>query len=229
MNDSQPLLRWAGSKKRQFNSFKEYFPDDFETYAEPFAGSAAFLFRIGPRKAKISDINTDLFDFYHYVKQSPKELYSEFLKIPRNAETYYRIRTEFNSLPRGRTRTQYFYFLNRNCFNGIYRVNRQGAFNVPFSDDRVSPYLDVEEFERSCQVIARTKLYNKDFEPFCRNSISTGDFVFLDPPYYRIGSRIFNEYGISEFVPADFVRLTKLLNYLDRVGTKLRSLVNLTK
>jgi DNA adenine methylase len=220
MSESQPLLRWAGSKKRQFNSFKEYFPAHFETYAEPFAGSAAFLFRIGPRKAKISDINADLFDFYRYVKQSPKELYSEFRKIPRTAETYYRVRTKFNSLPRGRTRTQYFYFLNRNCFNGIYRVNRRGAFNVPFSDDRVSPYLDADEFERSCQIIARTKLYNKDFEPFCRASISTGDFVFLDPPYYRLGSRIFNEYGVSEFVPADFARLSELLDHLDRVGAK---------
>jgi DNA adenine methylase len=137
--EAQPLLRWAGSKKRQFHTLKEYFPARFETYAEPFAGSAAFLFRIGPPKAKINDINSDLYDFYRYAQRAPRELYSAFRKIPRTAKTYYRIREEFNSLTRGELRTQYFYFLNRNCFNGIYRVNREGAFNVPFSDDRVSP------------------------------------------------------------------------------------------
>jgi DNA adenine methylase len=211
--EAQPLLRWAGSKKRQFQTLKEYFPDQFETYAEPFAGSAAFLFRMGPPKAKISDINADLYDFYSYVQRSPNELYGAFRKIPRTAESYYRVRKKFNSLARGKLRTQYFYFLNRNCFNGIYRVNQQGAFNVPFSDNRVSPYLDAEEFERSCEIIARTKLFNKDFEPFCRKSISTGDFVFLDPPYYRLGSRIFNEYGVSEFVSEDFERLSRLLDH----------------
>ena len=218
--EAQPLLRWAGSKKRQFQTLKEYFPNKFETYAEPFAGSAAFLFRIGPPKAKISDINADLYDFYSYVQRSPNELYSAFRKIPRTAESYYSIRETFNSLARGKLRSQCFYFLNRNCFNGIYRVNQQGAFNVPFSDDRVSPYLEAEEFERSCEIIARTKLFNKDFEPFCRKSISTGDFVFLDPPYYRLGSRIFNEYGVSEFVSEDFERLSRLLGHLDRVGAK---------
>jgi DNA adenine methylase len=217
-HETQPLLRWAGSKKRQFNALKHLFPRSFETYIEPFAGSASFLFRLSPRRAKINDINADLYDFYREVKINPLRLYRAFLRIPRTAHRYYEIRTAFNSLERGRKRVTYFYFLNRNCFNGIYRINGSGQFNVPFSDQRVSPYPTLQQFIESCEVIRKAKVYNMDFEAFCRTSVSHGDFVYLDPPYYRTGSRIFNEYGFPIFTLDDFDRLDKTLRRLDRVG-----------
>lgn len=87
---AQPLLRWAGSKKRQFQTLKEYFPEEFETYAEPFAGSAAFLFRMGPSKAKISDINADLYDFYSACFMLDKSRYGEFSTPAWNRPMLYR-------------------------------------------------------------------------------------------------------------------------------------------
>lgn len=217
---AQPLLRWAGSKKRQFNVLSSYFPDCFATYVEPFAGSASFLFRMGPQNAKINDINFDLYDFYRYAQTSPKELYASFLRIPRTPDAYYTVRAKFNLAERSLKRAVYFYFLNRNCFNGIYRVNQSGAFNVPFSDDRVSPYLTTDEFDQSCQTLNRAQIHCADFEKFCRECVLAGDFVYLDPPYYRDGTRIFNEYGTSTFATSDFQRLGKLLNDLNRIGAK---------
>lgn len=220
INAAQPLLRWAGSKKRQFKVISLYFPSSFNTYIEPFAGSASFLFRMGPSKAKINDINSDLYDFYKYVQRNPRALHRDFLEIPRTAKTYYYVRRKFNALGRGSEKTTLFYFLNRNCFNGIYRVNKGGAFNVPFSDDRVSPYLTMDEFEASCRIVRRAKIFCSDFEKFCRRWTSKGDFVYLDPPYYRTGSRIFNEYGWPTFTSVDFRRLGQLLDHFDGIGAK---------
>jgi DNA adenine methylase len=215
-----PLLRWAGSKKRQFEEFRTLFPTSFDSYVEPFAGSAAFVFRLRPHKSKINDINSDLCDFYVWAQKEPEKLYSSFIKIRRSPSVYYEVRKKFNSLPRGFSRSVYFYFLNRNCFNGIYRTNKAGQFNVPFSNSRVSPYLGRDEFINSIEALQNCKIHNKDFEAFCRSFVSHGDFVFLDPPYYRDGSRIFNEYGASVFDSEDFCRLSGLLKHLDGIGAR---------
>jgi DNA adenine methylase len=149
-----------------------------------------------------------------------KKLYLEFARLKRTQENYYKIRANFNALPRGFKKTVYFYFLNRNCFNGIYRVNKQGEFNVPFSDSRVSPYLTLEEFRHSCDIISRSRIYNIDFEQFCLRKIKSNDFVYLDPPYYREGHRVFNEYDLVSFGPEDFERLDRVLQHLDKIGAK---------
>src|SRR5262249_18012383 len=156
------------------------------------------------KRSKLNDINSDLCDFYRLVQTEPRRLYSDFIKIKRTSAVYYHTRRRFNSLERGFRRSVYFYFLNRNCFNGIYRTNKDGHFNVPFSDSRVSPYLTLGEFRESAEAIRNCKIHNLDFEKFCRRSVASGDFVFLDPPYYRDGSRIFNEYGASVFSHDDF-------------------------
>jgi DNA adenine methylase len=217
---SPPLLRWAGSKKRQFSEYEKFFPRAFDTYVEPFAGSASFLFRLRPEKSKINDINSDLCDFYRYARARPRKLYADFVKIRRSASVYYDTRQQLSGLARGFKRAVYFYFLNRNCFNGIYRTNKFGNFNVPFSDSRVSPYLTLDEFQASTDAIRNCKISNDDFEIFCRRSVGCDDFVFLDPPYYRDGSRIFNEYGASVFAHGDFQRLAHLLCYLDEIGAR---------
>lgn len=215
-----PLLRWAGSKKRQFNSLKEFFPRSFNEYVEPFAGSAAFLFRLQPKSAKINDINTDLCNFYRHARRHPEEFYNAFIRLKRDSSTYYEARSQFNLLRDGFDKSVLFYFLNRNCFNGIYRINKHGSFNVPFSDERVSPYLSFDEFQQSCNVVRRAKIFSLDFEEFCLEHVSKDDFVFLDPPYYRSGSRIFNEYCTTTFGDRDFERLDNVLRTLNQRGAK---------
>ncbi len=177
----QPLLRWAGSKKRQFGVYSPHFPRHFVRYLEPFTGSAAFAFRLSSPQILLNDINIDLVDFYNYAGESPAKLYDVFTSYERSAEAYYEIRKTFNGHPRSIERSAMFYYLNRNCFTGIYRLNRSGEFNVPFSDSRVSPYLTRDQFLASSDVISKAIVSNGDFEVFCRSNVKAGDFLFIDP------------------------------------------------
>ncbi len=117
-----PLLRWAGSKKRQFGSISQFFPPSYKRYAEPFAGSAAFAFCLGTDKAILNDINVDLTSFYKDVTRDPTSFYKQFTDMPRGEACYYEVRSKFNSQRECSDRSVLFYYLNRNCFNGIHRV-----------------------------------------------------------------------------------------------------------
>jgi DNA adenine methylase len=215
-----PLLRWAGSKKRQFRKLEPFFPLEFKSYVEPFAGSAAFFFGLRPASAHLNDLNRDVTDFYKRARKDPSDFFRDFSRLRRTRTNYYRIREEFNSEKDRDRRAVLFYFLNRNCFNGIYRTNKNGEFNVPFSDDRVSPYLTESQFVNSAEQLRRARICNLDFEAFCRKFVGRGDFVYLDPPYYREGHRVFNEYSKTPFSPTDFKRLISTLQHIDRIGAK---------
>jgi DNA adenine methylase len=215
-----PLLRWAGSKKRQFKKLESFFPEQFKSYVEPFAGSAAFFFGLQPSSARLNDLNRDVTDFYRNARKDPAGFFQDFSRLKRSRPNYYKIRDEFNSETRRERRSVLFYFLNRNCFNGIYRTNKKGEFNVPFSEDRVSPYLTEAQFVNSVSKLSRARICNLDFELFCRDFVEKGDFVYLDPPYYKEGRRVFNEYSKTPFSPDDFKRLISTLQSIDKIGAK---------
>jgi DNA adenine methylase len=219
-NKILPLLRWAGSKKRQFKKLRAFFPENFNSYVEPFAGSAAFFFGLQPKSARLNDLNPDVIDFYRFARRDPESFFSDFARLERSSANYYHLRERFNGLAKGKERSTLFYYLNRNCFNGIYRANRQGQFNVPYSDQRVSPYLSEEQFSASSKLLKKAKILNYDFEKFCDEYAAHGDFVYLDPPYYKDGQRVFNEYSRTPFTPDDFSRLTTVLQRLDSRGAK---------
>ena len=212
-----PLLRWAGSKKRQFGSISNLFPLSYKRYAEPFAGSAAFAFCLGTDKAILNDINKDLTSFYRDVTSDPAAFYKKFTAMPRGATYYYEVRSKFNNERECCDRSILFYYLNRNCFNGIHRLNKRGEFNVPFSSSRVSSYLSEDQFLRSVEVVKNAKIHCLDFEDFCDRNLEEGDFVFIDPPYYS-ADRMFNEYNIKAFDREDFGRLERLLVRLNEKG-----------
>lgn len=215
MGQLRPLLRWAGSKKRQFATYSRYFPEAFSAYVEPFAGSAAFLFGMRTQGAKLNDINRDVMDFYGHASASPEAFYKAFLQIDRNSTEYYITREKLQRARRSFARSVMFYYLNRNCFNGIYRVNRQGHFNVPFSDNRVSPYLSQGEFVEASSLIFRSQLSCRDFEVFCDDAVERRDFVFIDPPYYSDKNRIFAEYNSRDFDRTDVERLLGTMEQID--------------
>lgn len=214
-----PLLRWAGSKKRQYIAVSRYFPRTYDRYSEPFSGSAAFAFCMGKRNVCLNDLNTDVIDFYTHCRANPPSFYKAFIQIPRNRTAYYEHRSLYNASPRSLRRSILFYYLNRNCFNGIYRLNKAGAFNVPFSDSRVSPYLDLRQFVTSAEMLKDVELRNLDFERFCLEHLDAGDFAFVDPPYHA-AERIFSEYTASPFNESDFDRLVSVLGELDCKGVK---------
>jgi len=195
-----------------------YFPADYMRYIEPFAGSACIYFKLAPRRAVIGDANPLLIDFYSVAVREPEKVYKKFFSIKRDAPTYYAIRDRYQRERNALRRAAYFLYLNRNCFNGIFRVNRSGFFNVPFSCSRVAPYPEEEDFIRSLRGLSRAKLICSDFDRLCRTEVKAGDFVYLDPPYYVPTSRVFGEYTATDFREEDLKRLKLLLAEIDRRG-----------
>jgi DNA adenine methylase len=213
-----PLLRWAGSKRATASSLAQFWKPNFKRYIEPFCGSAALFFKIAPCTAILSDINDNLIAFYEAASRHPGDVYKRFSKIPRTRQTYYRLRSEYQGISDPIMRSAIFYYLNKNCFNGLYRTNKSGAFNVPFSDSRVGRYPSKSEFLRSCELLSRVTLKCGDFVDVVDSSMCAGDFVYLDPPYASAKRLPFREYHPHSFSIKDIDRLAELLILIDSRG-----------
>ena len=215
MLKARPLLRWAGSKNRQFSEYYKHFPNTYRRYAEPFSGSASFLFSMQDCEAHLNDINEDVISFYAHVVDEQENFYAQFSALKRGRDEYYAFRDEFNQIEKSFRRSLLFYYLNRNCFNGLYRVNKKGHFNVPYSDSRVSSYLSLEEFIRSVKILKGKTFSCGDFASFCQKTVEPADFVFLDPPYFSNSVRVFSDYHHSGFGATDVPRLREVLSMID--------------
>jgi DNA adenine methylase len=189
-------------------------------YIELFAGSACLLFHIAAEQAVLVDNNSELISFYRTLSEHPSEVYEEFIKIPRDAAHYYATRAYLPFETEPLRKAAHFLYINRNCFNGIYRTNTKGLFNVPFAGSRVARYPSLEELKATANVLSRTKLICGDFEVAGRAEVARGDFVYLDPPYYVPSVRVFREYSAKPFVESDLQRLAMLLDEIDRRGAK---------
>jgi DNA adenine methylase len=213
-----PILRWAGSKKRSLPKILPYLPQEYDRYIEVFAGSACLFFRIAQHRAIIADNNVELMRFYTTISVHPKRVYQRFLSIPRTEQAYYTIRSLFGHERGDITRAAHFLYMNRNCFNGIYRTNNKGKFNVPFASRRVPYYPTEQDIVEAAALLSHATITCDDFEAVCNQNVRKGDFVYLDPPYYVPSKRVFREYSSAPFSRADFDRLQRTLNDIDRKG-----------
>ena len=214
---SVPFLRWAGSKKKILPQLAAYWKSDYRRYVEPFAGSAALFFHIGPNRAVLGDLNEQLIDLFRIVRINPDEFHSALSAVPRSRYDYYRIRAvDPDSLP-AFERAVRFAYLNRLCFNGIYRTNLQGKFNVPYGGSKPNAVPPIEVFRKCALLLEQADLCAADFGRILRNTIS-GDFVYLDPPYAVQSRRVFRQYGPKPFNTDDLERLVGYLEGADRRG-----------
>jgi DNA adenine methylase len=219
MGDNTPLIRWAGSKRSSLSKlvrFTEGWPTT--RYIEPFCGSAALHFHLGCRKAILADINHHLINFYQALRVQPADVYWRAVNIPRTKRSYYRARKEFNTTTEPLTKASLFYYLNKNCFNGLFRTSKVGDFNVPFSQKRIGEYPSVEVFLKSASLLKSAKIVCADFETVLLRNARAGDLVFLDPPYSTAKRYPFREYFPGCFAEADIERLINVLNVLDDRG-----------
>jgi len=212
-----PLLRWAGSKRQLIARLKLYWHSSHNRYFEPFAGSACLFFEIQPERAFLGDLNIDLIQTYQTVRQHPEHVFSMLVGFPKGPESYYLIRNQLPLVSDGVKRAAMFMFLNRFCFNGIYRTNLSGVFNVPFASNGTGDLPDWETFRRSSLLLRRAELVCDDFTRVIGRA-GKGDFVYLDPPYAVSGRRVFNEYGPRCFGLNDLERLKSALRRLDARG-----------
>jgi DNA adenine methylase len=222
---SAPLLRWVGGKARYARWLAELLGpvDKSATYYEPFAGALSCFFRRRPANAILSDLNPNLMQFYFALRDETDDLLQEFAKLPRviSTEIYYKIRAEYNDNRNGAKGAAYFLFLNRACFNGIWRVNRSGQFNTPMGS-RAEPILPTSDNIAECaQALRSAQLRERDFEEAvcCARS---GDIVYLDPPYPPLSrTSFFVHYTAGRFTLSDHQRLASVFGTLSERGVKV--------
>ncbi len=216
----QPFLRWAGSKRKLLPRLLPFWGTGYERYIEPFAGSAALFFAIQPKRALLSDINPDLIQALSVIRNNPKSVYQQAQKYRANKRTFYRLRALDPSLLTPIERAARFFFLNRFCFNGLYRTDRNGRFNVPFAAQKTGNLPPWEQFSTAALLLKRSTVRCGDFELVLRSSVRAGDFVYLDPPYAVGNRRIFRQYGADTFGLSDLQRLRAVLEMIEDRGAR---------
>ena len=215
----KPILRWAGSKRSSLPNLVPFWTDDLQRYIEPFCGSAALFFCLEVGTATLSDLNRDLINFYSVLRSDPTGLHTAVLQFPRDRDSYYALRETFNATSDMATRAALFYYLNKNCFNGLFRTALDGKFNVPFSGVRTGDYPQPESFLASANLLWNVSLCCGDFEKVVVRSLSDRCLVYLDPPYANGSRQPFAAYHPNSFAPRDLDRLEALLDKIDKAGS----------
>lgn len=217
-NDCPPFLRWAGSKRKLLPKLRSFWTKDHKRYVEPFAGSACLFFALNPQKAIIGDLNPELIATYIEVKYRLAAVMTELAKLaPWDKEEYLRLRSLDISSLKPQARAARFIYLNRFCFNGIYRTNLKGQFNVPYSGDGCGALPEQEAFRLCSRRLRAARFVNGDFEAVLSQA-QQGDLVYMDPPYAVRAQRVFREYGPSVFTHKDISRLRSWMTRLNNSG-----------
>jgi DNA adenine methylase len=209
-------VRWAGSKRQMLNLLRSYWDND-ATYIEPFAGSACLFFDLEPNRAIIGDLNGELINSYRSLRDDPESTLAELRPLRPSKERYYEARAQSPQNLAGAEAAARFFFLNRHCFNGLYRTNLKGEFNVPFGLTKGAPPLDEALLLSASKLLSRAQLVNADFE-VTLDKAHQGDFVYLDPPYISRRDKVFSEYLPNSFKDRDLSRLRDCLEELDKRG-----------
>lgn len=228
----KPLLKWAGGKRHIAEELLSSFPVDWNkgTYIEPFIGGGAMFLFLTPEKAIIADLNIRLFGFYSHIKSSHEEVFNGIFEIAKNfnetesekkRDFYLDLRSKYNSSDVASLESAILlYSINKLCFNGLYRENSKGFFNVPFGQKKIFPALDKQEFELASELLAKALILNSDFEGTISHA-TEGDFVYLDPPYIPIDATAsFTSYHADGFGLPDQERLAKKMLELKEAGIK---------
>ena len=201
-----PFLKWAGGKRWLASNHSYLFPKHFQRYVEPFLGSAAIYFHLRPKTALLSDRNSDLVNVYEQIKGDWTKVFRALKRHQKhhNKNYYYRERDRLHRVPH--ERAAQFIYLNRTCWNGLYRVNRQGKFNVPVGT-KSAVLLPNDNFQSASNLLRNANVIVSDFEQVI-DDVGEGDFLFLDPPYVtRHNLNGFRKYNETLFTWDDQIRL----------------------
>ena len=217
-NSTKSFLRWAGSKKQLLPQIMPYWvASQCNRYVEPFAGSACLFFHINPPSAILGDINTNLIETYEQIKNNLDNVLKWAHRFEQSKEKYYELRALDTSELSPSYRAARFIFLNRFCFNGLYRTNLKGRFNVPYGGSRTGGIPSNESFISCSKLLQKTHLVSGDFEKVLK-FVQRGDFVYMDPPFRVQSKRVFNEYDRSKFTIDDLKRLRSWMDKFTRMG-----------
>ena len=218
----KPFLRWAGGKVKILHRLTKNLPADVSerTYHEPFLGAGSMFFALKPSKAYLSDANTHLISCYEYVHYNPDRVYYYLKEHARKtcSAYYYYIRGLYNKSKPSAAQAARFIYLNKTCFNGIFRVNIDGEFNVPYGK-KEPPFLPtLNQLRITSDLLWNAELSSQLFEESLQE-VKKGDFVYLDPPYPPLnGTSNFTHYTKDRFNDIDQERLANLVHELNMLG-----------
>ena len=220
-----PFLKWAGGKRQLLNQIKERMPKEYNDYYEPFIGGGAVLFELQPEKATINDINISLINVYRQVKDNTEEFIELVKKLDSEMwedgkEYYLDIREKYNDKL---LKEEYdlelaalFTFMNKHCFNGLYRVNKKGLFNVPYNKSRRTS-IEEDAVRETAKYLKTVNILEGDFEEACKGA-KKGDFIFFDSPYAPLNPTSFEAYTKEGFDVESHKRLAQLYDKLTERG-----------
>jgi DNA adenine methylase len=215
----RPILKWAGGKQALCARLVERFPADFERYYEPFVGGASVFLALGPARAVLSDRNRWLIETYEAVRDDAPRVAAVLERLPNTREDYVRIRAVDPRRLGPVRRAAHFVYLNKTGFRGLFRVNRQGRFNVPYGA-YARRYFDPANLLRFAERLQGAEVRCGDFEDGLAG-VTARDFVYLDPPYYKEGGYAdFDRYTDEPFREPDHERLAALCRALDGRGVR---------
>jgi len=231
---SKPFLKWVGGKGRLLDQLLPYFLEarkDEGKYFEPFFGGGAAFFALAPVTGQINDVNKSLISAYNNVKSNVdsvieelKLLEQEYLELDTEArkEYFYERRRDYNQEPHETIRkTSLLIFLNKTCFNGLYRENSKGGFNVPHGLHSNPTICDEDNLQATSKALKHVKITNGSFEDAVSDA-KKGDFVYFDPPYHPLSvTSSFTSYSVDGFNTDDQIKLKELFDDLTKRGVKV--------
>ncbi|MFW9945460.1 MAG: DNA adenine methylase [Candidatus Odinarchaeota archaeon] len=221
-----PFLKWAGGKRQIISQLDKFIPLNFNKYIEPFVGGGALFFYLLPSNAILIDNNLELINCYRVIKENVDDLILSLEKHKYEKEYYYKIRAKdrnpkiymnLSDIEKA-SRT---IFLNKAGYNGLYRVNSKGFFNVPFGRHKNPNICDKENLKAVHKVLKNIEIFHGSFE-LCLNLAEKDDFIYLDPPYYPLSdTALFTSYTKQDFGQGSQIKLFKLFKELDKKGCQL--------
>ncbi|HEY9898584.1 MAG TPA: DNA adenine methylase [Pantanalinema sp.] len=216
-----PFLKWAGGKGRLLAQYESLFPKRFSRYFEPFVGAGAVFFHLAPKKALLSDTNPDLVACYQVIRDELPALIELLRMYRHDRDFYYHVRELDSSDLSAVQRAARMIFLNKTCFNGLWRVNRRGQFNVPFGDYKNPKILDEDNLHAVSAALQNVAIQLRPFDGVVAEA-RRGDFIYMDPPYHPVSATSsFTSYGADDFKPDDQRRLADAFRALDAKGAKV--------
>ena len=240
MTSAKPFIKWVGGKSQLLDEIREKYPSKIEKYCEPFVGGGAVLFDIlnkfQPKEVLINDINKELINTYVQIKNNCYEMIDGLSAIQRiykshtqeeNKDFFYEKRSRYNEIKINGNKAEnlekavLFIFLNKTCFNGLYRVNSKGAFNVPFNNAKNPLLCDEENLFTCSKLLQNVEMTAGDYKE-CKNFIDNKTFVYIDPPYRPITkTSAFTSYSENGFSDKDQVELGNFLTEISNKGAEV--------
>ncbi len=216
---AKPILKWAGGKTQILSNILSKVPTNYGKYIEPFLGGGALFFALNPEKSIIADSNPELINMYRQIANDVDKVINHLYQYENSEEMFYAVREHDWSLLSKSEAAARTIFLNKTCFNGLFRVNKKGQFNVPYGKYKNPKFCDIEALHAASSVLKKAEILCGDYMLVLEHYAQPDDFIFLDPPYLPVSTYSdFKRYTKEQFYEEDHIELAKQITRLHEMG-----------